>query len=386
MRNMVEIALPDASAPLSGGAFFSCLRPVAFVALLLAMMNPALAGEAFRPGEVWSDTSGVAINAHGGGMLVHDGIYYWFGEHKIEGSAGNRAQVGVHVYSSRDLYHWKDDGIALNVSDDPASDIVKDCIIERPKVLFNRHTKKFVMWFHLELKGKGYRAARNGVAIADRPQGPYQYLGSSRPDADAWPMNVREDDQIQGPGKHLANDFALGQQSRDMTLFQDADDKAYLIYASEENQSLHISQLSDDYLKTMGRYLRLFPGTPLEAPTLFKRHGRYYLFASGVTGWKPNAAHSAIAKSIWGPWQELGNPVRGTAEEVSTTFGAQSTYALPLPGQPDQIVFMADRWNPKNAIDGRYVWLPVEWERDKPALHWQSSWRLGDLERMRGNR
>jgi len=88
----------------------------------------------FRPGELWPDTHGTHINAHGGGILFHDGTYYWFGEHKIAGEAGNRAQVGVHVYSSRDLLNWKDEGIALSVSDDPQGDIARGCILERPKV------------------------------------------------------------------------------------------------------------------------------------------------------------------------------------------------------------------------------------------------------------
>jgi hypothetical protein len=34
----------------------------------------------FRPGEVWLDTSGNPIQAHGGGMLVHRNVYYWYGE------------------------------------------------------------------------------------------------------------------------------------------------------------------------------------------------------------------------------------------------------------------------------------------------------------------
>src|SRR4051794_1675103 len=59
-----------------------------------------------RPGEIWPDASGVHINAHGGGVLFHDGVYYWFGEHKTAGEAGNRANVGVGVYTSRDLLHW----------------------------------------------------------------------------------------------------------------------------------------------------------------------------------------------------------------------------------------------------------------------------------------
>jgi hypothetical protein len=37
------------------------------------------------PGELWLDNHGVPINAHGGGLIFHQGRYYWFGEHKIEG-------------------------------------------------------------------------------------------------------------------------------------------------------------------------------------------------------------------------------------------------------------------------------------------------------------
>src|ERR1700761_8834162 len=96
----------------------------------------------FEPGAHWLDDKGIHINAHGGGMLYHEGTYYWFGEHKIEGEAGNRAYVGVHVYSSKDLYNWKDEGVALSVSKDPASKIVAGCSIERPKVIYNPKTKK----------------------------------------------------------------------------------------------------------------------------------------------------------------------------------------------------------------------------------------------------
>src|SRR6266480_7813142 len=81
--------------------------------------------QVFRPGALWLDDKGVPINAHGGGMLFFDSRYYWFGEHKVEGEAGNKAQVGVHVYSSTNLYSWKDEGIALAVSPDPASEITQ---------------------------------------------------------------------------------------------------------------------------------------------------------------------------------------------------------------------------------------------------------------------
>ena len=146
----------------------------------------------FYPGQEWLDNNGVHINAHGGGILFHNDKYYWYGEHKVSGEIGNTAQVGVNVYSSNDLYNWRDEGIALKVDENnPESEISKGCILERPKVIYNQKTGKFVMWFHLELKGEGYLSARTGVAISDNPKGPFNYLKSYRPNAGIWPINVQ---------------------------------------------------------------------------------------------------------------------------------------------------------------------------------------------------
>lgn len=353
--------------------------------------------ESFRPGEVWLDESGVPINAHGGGILFHEGRYYWFGEHKIEGEAGNLAQVGVHCYSSADLYNWRDEGIALKVSENPRSDIAKGCILERPKVIYCAKTKSFVMWFHLEL-GQNYSSARSGVAVAKNITGPYRFIESKRINAGFWPMNVfgrfkeplrpEEKEYLSGIKMYggpvdgypldmiYRRDFFDGQMARDMTLFVDDDGTAYHIYSSEENGTLHIAQLSDDYLSHTGFWVRAFPGKFNEAPAIFKKDGKYYLFSSGCTGWAPNAARLAVADSLTGEWTELGNPCRGTDEEKSLTFRSQSTYVLPVVGKPGTFIFMADRWNPKNAIDGRYVWLPVLFDEEgTPYLEWQDEWK-----------
>jgi beta-xylosidase len=334
----------------------------------------------FRPGAVWPDNKGVAINAHGGGMLKVGERYYWFGEHKVGGKLGNTAQVGVHAYSSTDLYNWKDEGIALAVSDDPDSDIVKGSVIERPKVIHNAKTGKYVMWFHLEFKGRGYKGARVGIAVADQPAGPYTFLYSMRPNPVTWPLNVTDADKVPGPDNFLERDFAAGQMARDMTLFVDDDGSAYLVASSEENHTLHVSKLSDDYLKLSHSYTRVVPGGNNEAPAIFKHQGRYYMITSGLSGWAPNAARSFVADSVFGPWQALGNPVRGDEKEQATTFGAQSTYILPHDGG---YIFMADRWNPKDAIDGRYVWLPIEWEDGKPIIRWREHWSLSELNSKR---
>src|SRR5690554_782196 len=347
---------------------------------------------AFHPGALWLDNDSVHINAHGGGILYHEGAYYWFGEHKIAGRGGNSAQVGVQVYSSDDLYNWTNRGVALAVVETEGHDIERGSVIERPKVVYNAQTGKFVMWFHLELKGRGYEAARSGVAVADAVAGPYTFVESLRPNAGMWPENLDTafrytnvdvtDYELWTPrwekaiieGLLVRRDFEGGQMARDMTVFVDDDGKAYHVYASEENLTLHIAELSDDYLSHSGRYIRIFPGGHNEAPALFKHEGRYYLIASGCTGWDPNAARSAVVTSIWGPWEMLGNPAQG--EGADLTFESQSTYVLPVAGKEGAFIFMGDRWRPRNPIDGRYVWLPIVFEEGRPVIRWHDSWDL----------
>lgn len=339
--------------------------------------------QSFTPKELWADNNGVHINAHGGGVLFDNGKYYWFGEHKIAGPKGNRAHVGVHCYSSTDLYNWKDEGIALSVAPEGSgSDIEKGCILERPKVVYNEKTNKYVMWFHLELKGQGYKAARSGVAVSDNVIGPYTFIRSGRPNPGIWPMNVTEEEKKsidmsdkKAPLRVLNKYIETGQMARDMTIFVDDDQKAYHIYASEENGTTQIAELTDDYLSHTGKYVRVFPKRHMEAAAVFKRNGKYYFIGSDCTGWKPNAARSAVASSIWGPWEELGNPCRG--KDSNITFEGQSTYVLKVQhGRPDSYIFMADVWRPDNAIDGRYIWLPITFKNDKPIIQWKKEWNF----------
>lgn len=363
------------------------------LAAALSLVLPAAAQRtSFRPGEIWPDDKGVHINAHGGGVLLHDGVYYWFGEHKTAGRAGNQAHVGVHCYSSQDLYNWKDEGVAFKVSKDPESPVTDGCILERPKVIYNAATGKFVMWFHLEPKGAGYGGAMVGIAQADKVTGPYQFIRATRTVIRTWPVNVLPSHKVRPEGadwrerpnlakwEHpdsvntLGRDFEKGQHSRDMTLFVDDDGKAYHICSSESNSVIHIAELTDDYLDFSGKYVRAFIGDRMEAPAIFKKDGLYYFMGSECTGWRPNPAHSAVAPSIWGPWTQLGNPCVDADSE--TTYHSQSTFFLPVAGKKDAFIYMGDRWTPDNAIDGRYVWLPVEFEDGRFVLRWRDEWDL----------
>ncbi len=343
----------------------------------------------FKPAQIWEDTDGVHINAHGGGILYHEGTYYWYGEHKVEHSSA--AFVGVRAYSSTDLYNWKNEGVVMPVMPEGSGHKIESgCIIERPKVIYNPTTKKFVMYFHLELKGQGYAAAEYGVAVSDTPTGQFEFLYASRSCPEVWPLNMSEEeiavakankDTERGTnwkasvkaGGVLARDFETGQMARDMTLYVDDDGKAYHIFASEENQTLHIVELTEDFLYHTNNYVRVLPGDANEAPAIFKRNGVYWLLSSGCTGWDPNPARLAKADNIFGPWEALPNPCVG--EGANKTFYSQSTYIIEVAGA-DRWIFMADRWTPKNAINGRYLFLPIEFENDTPVLNWYDEWSL----------
>ncbi|KKX48605.1 glycosyl hydrolase family 43 [Sphingobacterium sp. IITKGP-BTPF85] len=236
--------------------------------------------------------------------------------------------------------------MAFSPSDDKESDIAWGCIIERPKVIYNKRTKKFVMWFHLELKGQGYAAARAAVAISDSPTGPFKLVDSFRPN---------------------------GHMSRDMGLFVDDDDVAYHIYSSDENYELRLSKLTLDYLAPTASDKLLFRNHR-EAPALFKYNKKYYLFTSGCTGWAPNKAELHVADDLFGPWTSLGDPMRGPDAQI--TFDAQSTFVLPVAGKKDAFIFMADRWKPKNLLDSRYIWLPIDLKNGTVTVSWKDQWKL----------
>lgn len=115
----------------------------------------------------------------------------------------------------------------------------------------------------MSLKGKGYSAARYGVAVSDKPEGPYKFLYSQRANAGTWPVEFDQNDlaivdtldkdhfkewwkpdwykAIQ-QGLFVMRDFGTGQMARDMTLYIDDDGKAYHIFSSEDNLTLHIAE------------------------------------------------------------------------------------------------------------------------------------------------
>ena len=332
-----------------------------------------------------------------GGILYHEGTYYWYGENKSDTTSA--AMVGIMCYSSKNLTDWKNEGVVLPVvTNDTTSEITQGCIMERPKVIYNEKTGKFVLWFHLELKGKGYAAARSAVAVADNPTGPFKYLRSGRINPGKLPFDMTDEQRAVfdtldidkykewwtpawydaiAKGLFVKRDLEGGQMARDMQLFVDDDGKGYHIYSSEDNLTLQIAELSDDYLTHTGKYVRIAPAGHNEAPAIFKKDGTYWMITSGCTGWEPNEARMFSAPSIWGPWTQHPNPCIG--DDAHLTFHGQSTYVLPVHGKKDAFIFMADNWRPKHPSDARYIWLPILFREGKPVIKWFDSWTLDDF-------
>jgi hypothetical protein len=332
--------------------------------LWLLPVGFARAAADIRPGDVWLDTSNCPIQAHGGGILLQDHTYYWYGEEHTPGSSSV-----VACYSSTNLSAWKREGMALSHFDLPRVEGQRG-FVERPKVIYNPHTRKFVMWMHLEQDG--YRYSRAGVAISDQAGGHFKFLQALRPVANTNAFAAGDD----------ADQELYGGTVRDLNLFVDDDGRAYVIYSSEGNWTLYIVRLNDDFtgpalpLVENQTWARVLVRKMREGAALFKCDHRYYLITSACTGWTPNAADCAVADHILGPYVSLGNPCVGNQSEQ--TFGGQSTFVLPVPEHPRTFVFMADEWRPQNQADSRYLWLPFTVATNGTfKITWRDQWNPG---------
>jgi hypothetical protein len=307
----------------------------------------------FRPGQPWPDTDGAHINAHGYCILKHDGKYHWYGSHKIAGKTeSEKNEAGVRCYVSSDLLNWKNSGLVLSVtSEGQHPEVAKAGVLDRPKVIFNPATRKFVMYFKLyppKAAGGtvGTEVAYVGVATADEPLGPFEYQG-----------NFRGADSTSGSG-----DFAM---------FQDDDGAIHEIALRKPDKALVLGRMSEEGLRPEGKYTVMQGVTHVtEAPALFRRKGRIFLLGSGSTGWNPNPARMFVADQLAGPYLPLGNPCGGVNPHdkpgPEKTFGGQSTFVMPSPWNPDEWIVQNLDWSDPRTTEGHRM----RGHRTIPSLVW----------------
>lgn len=311
------------------------------VAAICPCLSPAQVFQIVRPGEVWLDDRGKEVQAHGGGILYLEHTYYWFGEDRAQTNDPERRYVAC--YSSVDLVHWKFRNQVLAVSN--PENLGNGAILERPKVFYNRKTKTFVMYMHLD--GPGYKLARVAIATSKTVDGNYKYIRSFRP---------------------------LDRESRDIGQFVDDDGSAYLIFESRPTHGFFIAKLSPDYMNVEKQMS--FAPAPLEGGAIVHYRKMYYVVGSHLTGWRPNPNVYATAQSLSGPWTVFTD----IAPPDTSTYDSQSSMLLKIAGsKTTSVIYMGDRWKPKELWDSRYIWIPLEIGDGKLCLPKPMPWSI-DIE------
>lgn len=295
---------------------------VSLASLIGALAAFTVRAQVIRPGEPWLDNRGQQIQAHGGGMFLWKGIYYWFGEDRSPSNDPDKRFVAC--YSSKDLVNWTFRRQVVAWTN--PENLGPHWVLERPKVFHNPRTGKFVLYAHLD--DAHYKVARVAVAVSDRIDGDYHYVKSFRP---------------------------LDRESRDIGQFVDDDGAAYLIFESRPTKGFFIAKLSEDYLSVVQQVALV--EAPLEGGALVHFHGLYYAIGSHMTGWRPNPNVYATSPTLSGPWSSF----RDIAPPETNTYNSQSTMLLKVVGSKQTaVIFMADQWRPQQLWDSRYLWMPVE--------------------------
>jgi hypothetical protein len=332
------------------------------LALLPSLLVRGQGSGLIKPGQTWNDTGGSAINAHGGCVVFHDGNYYWFGENR-NGSKSD----GISCYRSKDLYSWTRLSRAVTPSGtktDENRDIASGRTLERPKVIWNEQTQKWVMWIHWE-NGNDYGQAKCAVCTADKVEGPYTLVDVFRPN---------------------------NCDSRDQTVFVDTDGNAYHAYSTNMNSNTNIERLTPDYLQPEADYVVQLKGRRFEAAALFKVGDIYYGLFSGCTGWDPNPGRYMWTYDLMN--ETWNAPADFRASDGSTginfcidngknnSYQSQSNFVFPVPGKDKCFIYMGDRWNSSNVQSSKHVWLPLSVRSGYPTVRWYDSWTLSVFDEM----
>ena len=352
-----------------------------------------MAYNSIRPGQVWLDTNGNRIQAHGGSILYVDGTYYWYGENKEKTTSENDIWPwGVRCYASTDLYNWEDKGLIIPPEpDDPKSSMHPSSQMDRPHIIYNKDTKKYVAWLKI-MHRDGTQTET--VMTADDILGPYEKVREG-----LKPLNMS------------AGDFDLAVAP---------DGKAYYYFERVHSETI-CADLTPDYTDVTGYYSTHFPHTQppyvREATAHFYRKGKHYLLTSGTTGYLPNPSEVAVADTWHGPYTVLGNP--HTGDESNTSFHSQISSIFKVPGKKDLYIACADRWLPlymdrkyeeyaavfekifsgdvkpeemdnreddlddpgmRNTSIADYVWLPLRFDGEMVYIDWKDEWRVEDYE------
>ena len=208
---------------------------------------------------------------------VFDGKIYVYPSHDIKEPPGYKGRPkwfvmeDYHVFSSENLTEWKDHGVIVTRNDvewaDPNAYAMwaPDCVFKDGKYYF---------YFPAMAKSGGFRI---GVAVADKPYGPFKPL--------ATPIE--------------------GVKGIDPGVFIDKDGSAYLFYSMDK---IFVAKLKPNMVEIDGepKVIDNLPKKGLqEGPFAFERNGIYYLTYPHVEN-KIERLEYATSTSPMGPFRWAG--------------------------------------------------------------------------------
>ncbi len=346
--------------------------------------------DCIRPGQVWLDTGGKRIQAHGASVFYENGVFYWYGENKEFTSKKNSIWTwGIRCYSSKDLYNWTDEGLIISPEPDNEQSILHPSrYMDRPHIIFHKKSKKYVCWL------KYCDTNHFAVLTADHFLGPYTIVNKF----------------LQPFGRECGDfDLAVDENTGKGYLFFEADHKDLLVTELSENYT----DVSESFTIV---YESMNPPYTREGVTHFERRGKHYIVTSGMTGYMPNPSEVAVGNDWFGPFTVQGNP--HVDDHSRASFNSQISCIFKHPDIKDLYIAVADRWAPdfvvtadlyerlarvvaanfdssiQVSVDDQlellaspmvahtdtsvadYVWLPIRFEGDRVRIDWYDEWRV----------
>lgn len=241
--------------------------------------------------------------------LCVDGVYYNFSSWgREDGNGFGRLMMRT---STDDITYgeWTE---VLNYEEILANETCSDfssCRFESQNFVYNPVTNEFVFIAHFEADG-GYGTAMTSFA-SGKPGERFTFHRAIRPE---------------------------GGDTRDLNVYIDDDNKAYLIAAINVNADLALYELDENWTNVKRLVCIVNKSSWRELPSMLKVDGRYYLFTSGTAGWYPTQGMYNTADSIDGPW----SPLRHVGN--TSTFSSQSGTVFKLKEGSKNYIMSTYRW------------------------------------------